>query len=319
MQNLINILERAEKVLVVSHHDPDGDALGSSLALMHLLGARGAEVYVYSAGPIPTEYRFLPGLERVSDELPPADWFDLAVICDCHEYKRTGPLAADYLAQADNLAIIDHHQGEVNIGQEAWVDPARAATCEMITMLAIQAGWELGKDAAMCLFVGIQTDTGSFRYSNCTPETFRLTADLVAAGADPWQAAQEVYSTTLGRMRLWGRVVEGLDLLLDGRLAVGMVSRDDFAATGCGPEDLENVVEGLRAIRGVEVSLLLRQRENGDVKISLRSRGAHDVSAVAIDLGGGGHHNAAGALVDGTLDQVREQVQPMLLAMMENA
>ena len=319
MPNLINILERAEKVLVVSHHDPDGDALGSSLALMHLLGARGAEVHVYSAGPIPAEYRFLPGLKRVSDKLPPDDWFDLAVICDCHEYKRTGPLAADYLAKANNLVVIDHHQGEVNIGQAAWVDSARAATCEMITMLAGQAGWELGKDAAMCLFVGIQTDTGSFRYSNCTPETFRLTADLVEAGADPWQAAQEVYSTTLGRMRLWGRVVEDLDLLLDGRLAVGMVSLDDFAATGCGPEDLENVVEGLRAIRGVEVSLLLRQRENGDIKISMRSRGAQDVSAVAIALGGGGHHNAAGALVDGRLDQVRKQVQPMLLAMMEDA
>lgn len=319
MQGVIAKLSGAQRVLLVSHHDPDGDALGASLALMYLLEARGAEVKVYSAGPIPPEYRFLPGLERVADQLPPDGWGDLAVLLDCHQLGRTGPQAEAYLRGVDNLAIIDHHQGQVKIDAAAWVDSDRAATCEMLALMAAEAGWPLSREVAVCLFVGIQTDTGSFRYSNCGPQTFRLAGELVAAGADPWEISQEVYSTSLDRMRLWGRVIDGLELLAGGRLAVGRVSLADFAATGCGPEDLENVVEGLRSIRGVEVALLLRQRQEGDVKISIRSRGAHDVSAVAIALGGGGHHNAAGAILAGNLDQARSQVQPMLLQMMEAA
>ena len=319
MRGVIEKLQTARRVLVVSHQDPDGDALGSSLAMGRLLAARGAEVRLYSAGPLPPEYRFLPGLELVADQLPPAGWCDLALLLDCHQLKRTGPEAAAYLERVDKLAVIDHHRGPVNLDGAAWVDPRRAATCEMIARMAAAAGWPLDQETAVCLFVGIQTDTGSFRYSNCTAEVFRLAGDLVAAGADPWQISQEVYATSLQRMRLWGRVVQGLELLAGGKLAVGQVSLEDLAATGCAPEDLENVVEGLRAIRGVEVALLLRQREEGGVKISIRSRGALDVSAVAMALGGGGHHNAAGAIVDGDLDQVRGKVQAMLLELMEAA
>jgi phosphoesterase RecJ-like protein len=173
----------------------------------------------------------------------------------------------------------------------------------MVTLLAQQAGWPLIEEAATCLFVGLQTDTGRFCYSNTTPETLRVAADLVAAGADPWGIAQQVYSTSLGRLRLFGRVLQSLQLLAGGRLALALAKTSDLDDLGCPPSDLDRIVEELRAIRGVEVAVLLKEIDQNSVKASLRSRGLVDVGALALSLGGGGHHNAAGAKMDGSLEQ----------------
>jgi phosphoesterase RecJ-like protein len=313
------MLSEAERILVVSHYDPDGDALGSSLGLMHLLLPLGKQVFVHNAGPIPEEYAFLPGLDRMSHDLPAAGWPDLAVLLDCHQPERSGPAAADYLAGVKQLAVVDHHQGQAVVGSLRWVEPERAATAEMLALLAGQDGFTLNPMAATCLFAGIQTDTGSFRYSNTTPSTFRAAGKLVEAGADPWAVSQEVYATRPCRLRMLGRVSDHLSLLAEGRLAVSQISQEDFRRTGCGPEDLEQAVETLRSIRGVEVSLLLRELSHGGVKASMRSRGGYDVSAVALELGGGGHHNAAGVSLDDSLEGARERLSGMLLKQLEGA
>jgi phosphoesterase RecJ-like protein len=306
------MIAQAERVWLVSHVLPDGDALGSSLGLMHLLRAQGQQARVFSAGPIPEEYLFLPGMDQVSDALPDKGDQDLAVMLDCHQPQRTGPVSEAFLAKLPQVAIIDHHQGAVDFGQAAWVDPSFAATSEMVTLLAQAEGWDITPEAATCLFTGVQTDTGSFRYANTTPRVFRVAADLAQAGAQVWPISQEVYATRPKRLRLLGRIMDNLELSQEGRLALSQITLADLEKVGAGPADLEQAVETLRLIPGVEVSALFRQTPKGAVKVSMRSRGKVDVSRVAIELGGGGHKSAAGVTLEGNLPGVRRDIATRL-------
>lgn len=314
-----NSLEQAGKVLVVSHYDPDGDALGSSLGLMHLLEGQGKRVWVHSAGPIPEEYGFLPGLDRVGKDFPALEEIDCAVLLDCHQPERAGQAEAEYLAQVESAVVVDHHQGAVDFGDPAWVDPGYAATSQMLAQMAFEAGWQMDPDAANCLFTGLQTDTGSFRYSNATPQAFRIAARLVEAGADPWMVSQEVYATRTTRLRLLSRILEGLNLSAQGRLAIGQVLLADLADLEADPRDLEDAVEAIRGIPGVQVAALMRELKNGGVKVSMRSRGQVDVSEVAISLGGGGHKNAAGMRLGQPMAEAKEMLTGRLLQAMEAA
>jgi len=313
------MLAPAQRVLVVSHLLPDGDALGSSLGLRHLLAAQGKQVAVFSAGPIPEEYGFLPGMEMVGDILPPPDEVDLAVVLDCHQPERTGPVSGPYLAKLPRVAVVDHHQGEASMGQAAWVDPGFAATSEMLAEMAWEQGWEMSPEAATCLFVGVQTDTGSFRYSNTTPRCFRVAAGLTEAGARVWDISQEVYATRPKRLRLLGRIMDNLELSQGGRLAMSQITLAELARLNAGPADLEQAVETLRLIPGVEVSAMFRETPNGAIKVSLRSRGKVDVSQIAISLGGGGHKNAAGVTLEGNLAGVRRRIADLLAQRLEEA
>ncbi|MCB2225151.1 MAG: bifunctional oligoribonuclease/PAP phosphatase NrnA [Desulfarculaceae bacterium] len=312
MREVVQALAGAQRVLLVSHLLPDGDALGSSLGLMHLLAAQGKEVKVYSAGPIPEEYEFMPGMESVQNDLPGKDWVELAVLLDCHQPERTGERSAPYLAKLPNVAVIDHHQGEASVGQAVWVDPGFAATCELLAEMAHAEGWSMSPEAATCLFVGVQTDTGSFRYSNTTPRCLRAAARLIEAGAEAWAISQEVYATRPKRLRILGRIMDSLELMRGGRLAYSQITLAELNRVEGGPADLEQAVETLRLIPGVEVSALLRETPSGAIKVSMRSRGKVDVSRVAIALGGGGHKNAAGVTLEGNLAGVRRQILGLL-------
>lgn len=312
MKDVIAMLEDAARVLVLAHRDPDGDALGATLGLGHLLAARGQECWLYSAGPVPPEYGFLPGRERLRDQLPPRQWPQAAVLLDCHQPERAGAEAGRFLARLEQVAVVDHHQGQTDFGRAVWVDPSCAATSQMLAELARAAGWPLTAEAATCLFVGLQTDTGSFRYSNATPQAFRVAAELVEAGADPWAISQEVYATRPRRLRLLGRVLEDTELMAGGRLALAAVSLAQLQALGCDSRDLEDAVETLRGIPGVEVAALLRELPGGGVKASLRSRGRVDVAAVALALGGGGHKSAAGMRLDMDLTTARRHLAERL-------
>lgn len=312
MARLAEALAPARRVLVLAHRDPDGDAIGSVLGLMHLLKGAGKQVFAHRAGQVAEEYAFLPGLEMVREDLPQAEDVDLAVLLDCHEPERAGRLAESLLKALPRVAVIDHHMGAAQFGQPRWVDPAKAATAQMIALLAQEMGLAMGKEAATCLFVGLQTDTGRFSYSNTTPSALCVAADLVAAGADTWAITQEVYSTSLARLRLFARVTDGLELLAGGRLALATAKARDLEELGCPPSDLDRIVEEFRAIRGVEVAALLKEIDQGNVKASLRSRGRVDVGALALKLGGGGHHNAAGAKLEGTLQEATARLGVLL-------
>lgn len=293
--DLAKAIGQARRVLVLAHRDPDGDALGSALGLKHMLEAVGKTVYVHRDGALPEEYAFLPGLEAASSELPLAQDLDLAVLLDCHEPARAGQKAQALLESLPRVAVIDHHLGQTSFGQPRWVDPEMAATAQMVTLLAQGMGLPLSPQAATCLFVGLQTDTGRFCYSNTGPAALRVAADLVEAGARPWDITQEVYSSSRARLVLFGRVLASLKVLAGGRLALALARQADLDELGCPSSDLDRMVEELRAIRGVEVAALLKELADGTAKASLRSRGKIDVGALALELGGGGHHNASGA------------------------
>lgn len=312
-------LSEAHKVLVVSHQDPDGDALGSSLGLMHLLRPMGKEVWVYNEGPMPEEYLFLPGLDQVNSELPPSGWEDLVALLDCHQPDRAGDLAGAALPKMQSSLVIDHHLGELDFGASAWVEPGFAATSQMVELLAHESGWEMNPRAAACLFVGLQTDTGSFQYSNTSEQVFLCAARLVKAGAEPWPISQEVYATRPQRLAILGRIMDGLKYLAQGRLVIGTVSLNQMSYVDVDSRDLENAVESLRGIQGVEVSALVREREEGGVKVSLRARGQFDVSQVALEQGGGGHRNAAGFKHPGTLEAVSEILRARIVPVLEAA
>lgn len=313
MRDVIELLAPARRVLLLAHYDPDGDALGCTLGLMHLLAAAGKEPIAYSAGPLPPEYEFLPGLDRLLLEPPELAGVDAAVLLDCHQPDRAGAAAQEFLPPlAERAAVVDHHQGAVDFGAAAWVDPGFSATAEMLTLLAREAGWPMTPDAATCLYTGVLTDTGSFRYANTTPRTLRLAAELVEAGAGPWQVSQEVYATRPERVRLMCRLMEELEVSQGGRLALAGVSLAEMSDLGVKPKDMDQMVEILRGIPGVQVSALFRELDGGGVKVSMRSRGLVDVAAVALEMGGGGHRNAAGMRLDGDLDEVRGRVSAVL-------
>ena len=215
----------------------------------------------------------MPGMDEMRQDLPRASEIDLAVLLDCHQPERTGEKAGEFLAGLPNTAVVDHHEGAADFGSAGWVDPGYAATSEMLVFLAEAAGFSLNQQAATCLFVGVQTDTGSFRYGNTTPRLLRVAARLVEQGADPWAVSQEVYATRPKRLRLLGRVLENLDIKAGGLLAVAQATLADLEAVGCGPDDLEDAVEALRGIPGVEVGLLLRELDEGGIKVSMRARG----------------------------------------------
>lgn len=307
-------LASAGRVLVMAHRDPDGDALGSVLGLMHLLATQGKEARCHINGAAPPEYGFLPGLAGLDPGLPEADWPELVVLLDCHEPDRAGQVAAPYLEAARRVAVVDHHLGQAQFGDPRWVEPTQAATAQMVAGLADDLGWPLNPAAATCLYTGLVTDTGRFCYSNTNPLVLRAAADLVAAGADPWAITQQAYSTSLERLKLFGRVLASLELLANGRLALARARQTDLDELGCPPSDLDRIVEELRAIRGVEVAALVKETADGGVKASLRSRGAVDVGALALTLGGGGHKNAAGARLAMSLDQAAAHLGGLLSA-----
>ena len=310
-------IEDAKKVLIVSHRDPDGDALGSSLGMANLLLDRGREIWVYSAGPLPEEYGFLPGMNDVKSEMPPKGWADLAILLDCHQPERAGELAAAYLPGVEKQVVVDHHLGRAEYGDPAWIDASFAATGQMVAELAWEAGWEMNPSAATCLFVGLQTDTGSFRYANATAGVFRSAARLVEHGAEPWPISQEVYATRPRRLAVLGRVLEKIKYEAKGRMVLGGVTLEEMNAMGVDSRDLEDVVEVLRGIPGVEVSAMVRERPEGGIKASLRARGEFDVAKIALSLGGGGHKNAAGFLSPDSLEAVSRKLVSMIAPALE--
>ncbi len=313
-------LKRAKRVLVTSHSAPDGDALGSELGFAELARALGVAATIVNRDPHPASLGFLPGLDaiRVQPELPAGfeREFDLAVLLECPGLDRPG------LAGLDRLPIlnVDHHlendlYGEVNV-----VDEAAPAVGEMVLAMAGLAGVAVTPAMATNLYAALVTDTGDFRYSNATPRAFEAGARLVAAGARPAEIAEALWEQNPARIvRLTAAVLATLEILATGRLAVITCDRAMLDAAGARPEDTENLINIPRAIEGVRVAVFLKAFKDGAVRASLRSRADLDVQSVARGFGGGGHRNAAGCTIQGTLAEARAALIAAVLPVVESA
>ncbi len=299
---LVQTLRDSRRVLVATHINPDGDALGSALGLTLALRRMGKEVAVVDRDPVPRIYRFLPGAEEVSPEIPEGD-FDVLVLVDCGEIERTG---YETLPGQRGL-VIDHHLTERNFGDLRWVLSTASSTGEMVFNLVKALGVPLDRDVAVCLYVALFTDTGGFRYSSSCPSAYRAAAEMVEAGAEPWEVTEHVYeSHSFQRLALLGKALDRM--VRHEHVAIIAVTDDMYQATGSTSEDTENFANMARSIEGIEVGIFLRQIGPNAFKASMRSKGRVNVAAVAERFGGGGHHNAAGGILQGTLEEVRATI-----------
>lgn len=293
---LVARLAAASSLLLTSHANPDGDAIGSELGLARVLESLGKRVAIWNRDPTPAVYAHLPGTERIHAGAEPPEGFpkrfDLGVVLECPSLDRTGLESA---LAALPLVNVDHHLGNGGYGVASWIDVHRPAVGVMVADLAEALGARLDSDAAACLYLALVTDTGGFRFGNTTPEAFEAAARLVRAGAQVERVSQWLYeSQSEGSVRLLGELIATLERHADGRVAVGHLTADAIARSGAAPGDSEGLIDTLRSIDGVEAVALLRATGPDEWKVSLRSRGVVDVQRVAMLEGGGGHKNAAG-------------------------
>ena len=303
-RKILEALEGPGPFLIAFHRKPDGDALGSALALGLWLEGRGKRVEVVNFDGVPDPFGFLPSADRVLLETPPDVLGCTAVVLDTPVASRAA-LAEGVLARAALVVNIDHHPDNTSYGDINLVDPSASSVALIIYELLADAG-ELSADISSLLYVGAMADTGGFRFGNTDSRTLHAAADLVALGASPADLANAVYGEQpLGRLRLFGMVLSTTETELGGRVAVSVLTERMKSDTGSTGEDIEGMASVGRLIRGVEVALLLRE-EDGRIRASLRSKGAVDVNAVASRLGGGGHKAAAGVVLDGPIESARE-------------
>lgn len=304
---VIEELERAPGVTILIHKSPDGDALGSALALALVLEAKDKDVEIYCWDEVPYFYRFLPQWRRVK-RVRSQDgvvFYPLVVGMDSSDLGRLPFLEGKPPGKVIN---IDHHPTNTLWGDINLVEPGASATGEIVYELLRKWEAEITPQVATCLYTAIFTDTGGFRFSNTTGASLKICYQLVELGARPYEIATEVYeSYSPGRMRLLGLALNTLSMAGDGRIAWIVVTREMMDSTGTGPEDTEEFVNFPKSIRGVEVALLFRETEGG-VKVSLRSKGRVDVASIASSLGGGGHRAAAGCDLSLSLDEAVDKV-----------
>lgn len=311
---VLEALEVAESIGLATHIDPDGDALGATLGMGLMLKAMGKRVFIrFPEGQVfPPQYAFLPGHDLASDTPQKADAF---VALDCGSASRVGNLAEE-ISKVPAVINIDHHPDNDLFGTVNAVDPGISSTSEIIYELAKLAGVEFDRDLALCLYVGIVTDTGRFQYSNTKPRTHLVAADLIAKGrinvAEVFHLVYEQLS--FGSLKLMSAVVNGAEFIPEVGLMRAVLTRRLVKETGGRLEELESLIDQVRMVKDAEVTVLARELQDGRYRISLRSKGAIDVSKIARELGGGGHRNAAAYLTDKPLDESFKMLEARIMA-----
>ncbi|NOQ45176.1 MAG: bifunctional oligoribonuclease/PAP phosphatase NrnA [Desulfobulbaceae bacterium] len=318
-EQILELVNHASHVVLITHVHPDGDALGSLFGLGDILESRGKQVFRYLDAPVSHLYDFLPGSRLGSTDLDAALQFAdqadsaggkvVAVALDCGDAERLGQ-SKDRLLKISPFIVIDHHCGHRDFGDHLWLESDCSSTGEMVYELALAMDAKVSLDAAFCLYVAIVTDTGSFRYESTSPRTLRIAADLVETGVRPDEVAERVYDNyTLARLRLMEMVLATLEIYAGGQIGLIRVSAEMFAQSGASSEDVEGFVNYPRALRSVRVAVFLKESKEGIISVSLRAKGGCDVAAIAAAFGGGGHRNAAGfRFTDNSMEDVQKKV-----------
>lgn len=306
LDEILKEIKKAETIVILTHESPDGDAIGSSLAVKLMLNKIGK-----NADVIISEYSrlfdFLPEISQIKKDSEIKN-YDLAISVDCATLKRLDK--NEYFKNAKKTIVIDHHGSNEMYGDLNFVNPASPACCEILVGMFDYYEFDISKDIGKCIMTGIITDTGGFQHRGITPETFEFTAELIRKGVD----TSDIYKRTLrtktkGNFELTRRVINRLELLEDGKVTFTYINSQDEKEVGTEPGDHEGLVEIGREIEGVEVSIFVRQKDDQDAyKISLRSSEYVNVSDICLLFGGGGHPRAAGALIQGDLEQVKEKI-----------
>ncbi|HEY1896530.1 MAG TPA: bifunctional oligoribonuclease/PAP phosphatase NrnA [Terracidiphilus sp.] len=300
---ILEVLRQGERFLVCSHSRPDGDAVGSILAVGMLLDQMGKRADLVAADRIPSIYRQLPGADRIRNAMRVHGPYDAVILLECDSLERSRLRGLEPFFHIN----IDHHTTGQRFAHLNWIDRNAASVGELVYRLVKAAGATVTPEMAGCIYTTVLTDTGGFCYGATKPSTFALAQELTQAGADPVRIAQDVYfSTTPSRLLLLGAALSNLNR--EGRLAWLWVTHQDMVRTCAAEEDCEGIVNYAIGIAGVEAAVFLRELPERRIRLSLRSKGKVNVSAIAARLGGGGHQNAAGVTLDGPIGRALEEI-----------
>ena len=300
IDRIIRAVHNGNTFAVGGHMRPDGDCIGSELAIAYALRGLGKKVTVFNQDAMPDKLAFLDPKKIVRAAQKPRA-FDCVFVTDCANHERLGTIR-DTVSKRGTLINIDHHNSNTRYGDLNWVDSKSASTGEMIFRLLKQAKWPVTPLIADCLFTAISTDTGSFQYPTTRPSTYHAAAELVNRGANLARICDEVYqSYPLSRVKLQKHMYNSFKLIEQNQVAYFWIRQADYKKAGAVPDESEGLIDHIRDIQGVKVACLFEEIEPNITRISLRSKLPElDVSTIAVDFGGGGHMSAAGARILGT-------------------
>ncbi|HSE98374.1 MAG TPA: bifunctional oligoribonuclease/PAP phosphatase NrnA [Blastocatellia bacterium] len=305
LSQVVELIEQKQRFMITSHIRPDGDGLGSGLALYWMLQSLGKDASVILRDRVPPAYSVLPGSELVLVQPDVEDLYDAAFVIECSDVERPG------LPGLRNQVVvnIDHHSTTVPFGDINWIDSTAAAVGEMIYNLCKALGVEVTKEIAECIYTALLTDTGSFHFSNTTERTLKIASELVRRGVEPARISQALfYSYPFSRVKLLGLVLSTIERDESGRIAWVTMDRHSMYEADASEEDSDGIVNHALSIGEVEAVAFFKEVSPGVYRISLRSKGKNNVARVAELFGGGGHRNAAGCRVEGDFEDVKRRV-----------
>jgi bifunctional oligoribonuclease and PAP phosphatase NrnA len=303
IQEIVDAIRGRQRFVVSSHSRPDGDSIGSQLAMAYALRAIGKEVRVINADPAPAPLMVFPGVPVIEIAARVDDEFDAAIIMECGELTRTGVAGLD----RSFVINIDHHPGNTRYGRINWFDATAAACGEMVFELVRALGAPLSLEVATHIYLAILTDTGSFHYSSMTPRTFDICRQTLEAGVNPVSVARNVYdSNNMGRLKLFGAVLSAMQIDATGRIAIVYLDHEMAREAGGTYEDTEGLINLPLTVKEIQAIVFFKQIEGEQYRVSMRSKGEIDIGAVAKEFGGGGHKNAAGCTVTGAIDALQK-------------
>ncbi len=306
ISEIIKLIKESENIAILSHAAPDGDSIGSSLALYNSIISIGKKAKVIIDDDVPVIYRFLKNADEIC-YVDTVDKFDLAIVLDSSGVDRLGN-SSKYLVNK-KVVNIDHHISNTGFGTYNIVHTDAAATAEIIYKIIIKMGIRIDKDIAGCLYAGIVTDTGKFQYSNTTSETHQIASELLKHGVNSSEFFKLIYQNiTKEKTKLIGESINIMEFYCEDKISVITLSKEQFLKTGAKEEDTEGIIDFARDINSVELALLFRESKDGNIKISFRSKDYINVNVFAGKFGGGGHKSAAGATVSGDIISVKEKV-----------
>ena len=308
---LVAQIHAGQRFLVSSHQRPDGDAIGSAVGFALALRALGKDAEVVLDAIPPHFLQPFPAVDRIRIAGEVTDRVDAAVIMECSSLDRTGVRGFD----RSPVLNIDHHVGNTQYGAINWVDESAAACTELVFTLIEALGVRMTPDIATHVYLGLLTDTGSFHFSHITPRSFEIAKRCVEAGADPqWIARTHYDSSTLGRVRIFGHVLNTMQLDPSGRVALLTMTHESAAAAGATYDDTDGLINFPLTVKDIQAVGFIKEADGGEWRISMRSKGGIDVGAIARAHGGGGHKNAAGCSARGPLGAVQAQFLALLVA-----
>ena len=315
LQKIVETIRVRRRFLISSHSRPDGDSIGSQLAAAYALRALGKEVRVVNKDRAPDPLLAFPGVTTIDIVDHVDDDAEVALVMECSDLTRTGVTGLDRFF----VINIDHHPGNAGYGQLNWFDPSAAACGEMVFDLVRELHVPLSLEIATHVYLAILTDTGSFHYSNISPRTFDICRQLLEVGVDPVLVARNVYdSNTMGRLRLFGAVLSAMQIDDTGRVATVYLDEAMARDVGGTYDDTEGLVNLPLTVKEIQAAVFFKQLEGDAYRVSLRSKGEADVGAVAKQLGGGGHRNAAGCTVTGAIDELQRTLVEMIQRAVDN-